>query len=39
MRRDSTQVTVPMHPSIDAGTLAKILKKGGVSVEEFVDQL
>ena len=41
MRRDQppAQVVVPLHRSIDTGTLAAILDAAGVSVERFRDLL
>jgi predicted RNA binding protein YcfA (HicA-like mRNA interferase family) len=38
--RDGTlRVVVPMHPSIDTGTLHKILKKAEVDIPDFLDAL
>jgi predicted RNA binding protein YcfA (HicA-like mRNA interferase family) len=41
MRRERpfAQVVVPMHRSIDTGTLAGILDAAGLSVEEFLKLL
>ena len=41
MRRDSpfAQAVVPMHKSIDTGTLDIILEGAGLSVEEFIKLL
>lgn len=41
MRRDKpfAQVVVPMHKSIDTGTLDVILEGAGLSIEKFMDLL
>jgi predicted RNA binding protein YcfA (HicA-like mRNA interferase family) len=38
MRRDNpfTQVVVPMHKSIDTGTLDAIIEGAGLTIEEFI---
>jgi len=41
MRRDKpfAQVVVPMHKSIDTGTLDAILEGAGLTVEKFIELL
>jgi len=39
MRRESSGCVVPNHREIKTGTLAGVLRQGGVSVEEFIAEL
>jgi len=41
LRRDEpfAQVVVPTHPSIDPGTLARILDGADLSIEAFIELL
>ena len=39
MRRGSSGCVVPNHREIKTGTLAGVLRQGGVSVEEFIAAL
>ncbi len=39
MRRGSTGCVVPLHREIKIGTLAGVLRQGGVSAEEFIAKL
>lgn len=39
MRRGSSGCVVPNHREIKTGTLAGVLRQGGVSVEEFIAEL
>jgi predicted RNA binding protein YcfA (HicA-like mRNA interferase family) len=41
LRRDQpfTQVVVPVHKSLDRGTLRAIIRQAGLSVEEFINLL
>ena len=39
MKRGESGCVVPMHSEIKTGTLAGILKQGGVSTDDFIDAL
>lgn len=39
MRRGESGCVIPMHKELKTGTLAGVLRQGGVSVEEFIDAL
>jgi len=32
-------ITVPAHPELDRGTLRRLIRDAGVSVDEFLEQL